>query len=93
LFFKLNKAKDNGTSNTWYGAHNYDCSVPEVDPKVHLDGSVHDVPGGPLHAVVQAGVDNVLLGGSGHTLVKLSTGKCAIIGVGISWQKKSLTLP
>jgi hypothetical protein len=48
-------------------------SEPEIDAEVELDGGVHDVLGGPLHAVVQAGVDNVLLRGAGHTLVKLNT--------------------
>ena len=38
----------------------------EVKAKVHLDGSAHDALGSPLHGVVQTGVDDVLLAGSGH---------------------------
>ena len=51
---------------------------PEIDAEVELDGGVHDVLGGPLHAVVQAGVDDVLLRGAGHTLVKLNTRRALV---------------
>ncbi len=53
-------------------------SEPEIDAEVELDGGVHDVLGGSLHAVVQAGVDNVLLRRAGHPLVKLNTRRALV---------------
>jgi hypothetical protein len=53
-------------------------SEPEIDTEVELDGGVHDILGGPLHAVVQAGVDDVLLRRAGHPLVKLNTTRALV---------------
>merc|ERR1719400_2273289 len=41
-------------------------SCPQIETKVVLHCSVHNVPGCPLHGVIKAGVDNVLLRGSSH---------------------------
>ena len=43
---------------------------PEVQPQVVLDAGVHDGLRRPLHGVVEAGVHNVLLGGTRHLLLK-----------------------
>ena len=41
-------------------------TLPEVKAEVELPGGGHDVLGGPLHGVVQAGVYNVLLRRTRH---------------------------
>lgn len=46
---------------------------PNVQPEIHHDGSVHHIPGCPLHRVVQARVHNVLFRGSRHSLLELIT--------------------
>ncbi len=38
----------------------------KVEPEVVGHSGVHDRAGSPLHAVVEAGVDDVLLGGAAH---------------------------
>ena len=46
-------------------------SGAEVQTKVVRDGRVHDGSGGSLHGVVEAGVNDVLLGGTRHATVEL----------------------
>ena len=43
---------------------------PHVEPEVVLCGRVHDGLGRALHGVVEAGVDNVLLRGAGHSVLE-----------------------
>ena len=68
------KGKTGGSERVEDLGHGVDVGgSSEIQTQVKLDGGLHDVLGRPLHGVVQAGVHDVLLRGSGHLVEELIT--------------------